>query len=171
MMRKLLFAGLALVGLFGVVNLCTADGPMPAPAPVVVPGPVPGVGCPCPCPEPCGEKVCRPILEKKTVVTRVYDDKCEDFCYPRCGFLGLFGGCCGGCDGDCGPDHKCGHVHTKKALIVKQRKCDEMVPKCVVETVAPACPAPCAMPCAPHQMMLPPGPQHPGVAPMQLPKQ
>jgi hypothetical protein len=165
MMRKLLSAGLAFVGLLAVVNLAAAD-------------PDPGA----PCPDACGEKVCRPKVEKKTVVKRVYDDSCEDYCYPKCPRFSLLGhlfggGCCEDACGDgCGEGGcaKCGCVRTKKYLVVKQCKHDECVTKCVVEQVAPACAAPC-QPCPPPPCYaLPPGTVMPapqgGAAPMPLPK-
>lgn len=90
--------------------------------------------------EGCDCKVCRPATETKKVATRVYTKSCEDFCLPRCSFLGgLF--CRSKCD-DC-KDTKCGPVHTKKYLVVKFRTHEECVTKCAVR---PACPAPAATP-------------------------
>jgi hypothetical protein len=100
----------------------------------------------------CPDKVCQPKVETKSVITRCYDDVCEDFCYPRCAFFSFFGcGCCGGCDSGC-PDGKCDRLRTKKILVVKLRKHDECVHTCVPE---PICPAPaCGVP-APA--FIPPG--------------
>jgi hypothetical protein len=69
----------------------------------------------------CGAKVCRPVCETKTVTTKCYSAKCEEFCLPPCSPLGwLFGGC-----------SECGRVRTKRLLVVKLQKSEEQVTKCV----------------------------------------
>ena len=89
------------------------------------------------CQNDCGKTVCRPVCETKTVVTRVYTSRYKDVCLPCC-LAGLFDEC------------SCGHVKKQKDLVVKLRKCDKCVQKCVPVTVptcstcAPACSAPCA---------------------------
>jgi len=86
----------------------------------------------------CGhEGVCVPIMQTKKVEKRCYSDTCEQFCLPRCG--GLFGGGCGNCGGcgdGCGHGeacHECGHVRTKKYLVVKIKQEEQCVPACKVE--------------------------------------
>jgi hypothetical protein len=91
-------------------------------------------------------KVCQPVTETKKVATRVYTNSREDFCLPRCSFLGgLF--CRSKCD-DC-KETKCGPVRTKKYLVVKIRTHEECATKCVPKPVcetpiqlAPAAKAP-----------------------------
>ena len=84
----------------------------------------------------CTKKVCRPIVENKTVTRRVYSDVKEDFCVPCSAFSCLLPNKCG-----------CSHVHTRKILVVKLRKCDKCVTKCV-PVIEPVCTAPCsAAPC------------------------
>jgi hypothetical protein len=69
----------------------------------------------------CGPKVCRPVCETKTVTTKCYSDKCEEFCLSPCSPLScLFGGCA-----------DCGRVRTKKLLVVKLQKSEVQVTKCV----------------------------------------
>jgi hypothetical protein len=110
MMRNLCALGLALTALLGLMQFAAAQAP-------------------------CGpEKVCTPVVETKTVAVRVYDDVCVEYCVPHCSFLNLFTGGCADCAAG-----KCGSVHTKKVLVVKIRKHDECVNKCVV---APTCPGP-----------------------------
>jgi hypothetical protein len=71
------------------------------------------------CPE-CGPKVCRPVCETKTVTTKCYSSKCEEFCMPPCSPLGwLFGGA------------ECGSVRTKRLLVVRLQKSEVQVTKCV----------------------------------------
>jgi hypothetical protein len=81
-------------------------------------------------------KVCQPVTETKKVSKRVYTSVCEDFCLPRCSFLGGLIG-----HSDCGEckDAKCGPVHAKKYLVVKIRTTEECVTKCVPK---PACEPP-----------------------------
>jgi hypothetical protein len=136
MIRKWLSAGLVLVGFLGFVQVAAADGPLF--------GRFHGGDCP--------EKVCQPKVETKSVVTRCYDDVCEDFCYPRCSCFSLFGGHgCSDCEGGC-PDGKCDKLRTKKILVVKLRKHDECVHTCVP---APVCPAPVCD--VPAPVVIPPG--------------
>ena len=88
--------------------------------------------------------VCRPVCETKTVVKRVYTSRCTDVCLPCC-LGGLFHDEC-----------SCGHLKKRKDLVVKLRKCETCVQKCVPMTVsacstcAPACSAPCAPSCVPQ---------------------
>jgi hypothetical protein len=85
-------------------------------------------------------KVCQPVTETKKVATRVYTKSCEDFCLPRCSFLGgLF--CRSNCD-EC-KELKCGPVRTKKYLVVKIRTHEECVTKCVPK---PSCETPVPIP-------------------------
>src|SRR5438309_1299336 len=137
MMRKVYTTGLLIAGLFGLAQLAAAQAPV--------------VGYGVPCPDACPEKVCHRVTENKTISVRKYDDLCEDICYPRCGFFSLFGGCCDDC-----ADGKCSAVRTKKYLLVKIRKHDECVSKCVPSVAEPACPAPCYGPA-------------PGIAPLPAP--
>ena len=137
MIRKLFTSGLLIVGLLALVRVAAAQAP--------------ATGYGCPCPDACPEKVCHRVTENKTIAERKYDAVCEDFCYPRCGFFSLFTGGCGDC-----ADGKCSCVRTKKYLLVKIRKHDECVSKCVVGYEAPACPAPCPAPCYPPTPVMPP---------------
>ena len=92
----------------------------------------------------CTKTVCRPVVENKTVTTRVYIDVTKEFCTPCTAFRCLFPNKCG-----------CSHVHTRKVLVLKIRKCDQCVTKCIpvhvptCETCGPACSAPCASGCLP----------------------
>jgi hypothetical protein len=125
MKRKVLDLALAVaaLGLLELAGNAFADGP------VVI------ETC---CPEGSCHKVCRPTTEIKKVPKRVYNSDCEDFCLPKCGLLGCLRGhtqCCeegGGCAG------RCGHVRTRKYLILKIQQKEECVTKCVVDQ--PACP-------------------------------
>ena len=89
----------------------------------------------------CNEGVCVPYTQTKKVEKRCYTDTCEQFCLPKCScFGGLFGGGCGGGCGDgacgagsCAADHQCGHVRTKKYLIVKIKQEEQCVPACKFE--------------------------------------
>ncbi len=128
-MRKLFSSALALAALLVGTNLVLAQAPV-----VVV-----GDGCQ----DSCLQKVCKPIQEPKTIIKPVYTDKCIDYCEPRCWTCSLFGSSCD----SCGPTHSCGTVKTRKVMIVKLKKCETCVNKCVVE-YAPACSAPCTAPCA-----------------------
>ncbi len=124
--------------------------------------------CPAPCEPGCLKKVCRPTTDVKKIDHRVYDCASEDFCMPGGSLFGrLFGG--HGCDA-C-PAGGCErHVRTKKVLVVKIRKEEQCVNKCVVEyqLAEPSCPAPLACPasgCAtpilttvPSQVILAPSP-------------
>ena len=75
----------------------------------------------------CCQKVCRPTTEMKKVTTRCYSEKCEEFCLPKASLLSCF----------CAD---CGHVRTRRDLVVKLRTHEECVNKCVVDH-APACQA------------------------------
>jgi hypothetical protein len=120
--------------------------------------------------------VCVPYTKTRQVEKRCYTDTCEQFCLPKCSLLGgLFGGCgsCGGCGdgscgaGSCGADHECGHVRTKKYLIVKIKHEEECVPACKVESCAAPCsaPAPVIQPVPAKQM---PAPKTASALPVQV---
>jgi hypothetical protein len=136
----------ATVLLLGLAWVAFADGPE--------------AGC---CPDGCGEKVCRSVVETKTVTKRVYSEVCEDFCVPRCLGCAIWGG---DCDGNC-----C-KLQTRKYLVVKQRKHEECVNKCVVEHV---CPPPTCVAHSPYTspvLGVPPSPQgapHSMAPPMYAP--
>lgn len=93
-------------------------------------------GCCDSCP-PGYKKECVPVPSKKTVTHRVYSDRCEDFCLPKCSLFGHHGGNCGGCDG-CSTCGNCEKVRTRKVLIVRLRSCEECENKCEVQLV-PSC--------------------------------
>ena len=109
------------------------------------------------CPQDCGKTVCRPIMEKRTVEKRLYTDRCTPVCLP-CPLACLFPKSCG-----------CSCVKRQKDLVLKIRKTEECVTKCVpvhvpaCTTRAPACQAPCAaapsipayMPAAPAVIGIP----------------
>jgi hypothetical protein len=109
----------------------------------------------------CGTKVCRPVCETKTVTTKCYSSKCEEFCLPPCSPLScLFGGCA-----------ECGRVRTKRLLVVKLQKSEVQVTKCVptAECAGATCapvgaavvtgPAPVAAPATVNAMWPPQAPQ------------
>ena len=145
-MRRLFSAALALAGLIGMSRLAGADE-----LPVVA-------GCP----DACVEKVCRPVVETKTITKPVFTSVCEEVCEPRCWSCGLFGRC-----SSCGPDHSC-VMHTRKFLVVKLRKHEECVNKCVVD-YTPSCTT-CAPGYAPAPSMVPQMEIKPAPEPLPLPK-
>lgn len=111
---------LSMIAAIGLVSAATAQEPI-----------VRGLGH-CDAGQCQGEcKVCQPVTEKKKVSKRVYSSVCEDFCLPRCTFLGGLMGSCEECK-----EARCGPVHTKKYLVVKIRTHEECVTKCVPK---PAC--------------------------------
>jgi hypothetical protein len=77
----------------------------------------------------CTKTVCRPVVETKTVTTRVYSDATKEFCVPCTAFRCLFPNKCG-----------CSQVKTRKVLIVKIRKSEKCVKKCVLVQVPPCVP-------------------------------
>jgi hypothetical protein len=90
-------------------------------------------------------KVCRPVTDTRKVPKRVYTDVCEDFCPAKCGLFGCFSGH-KQCDEEgAGCAGQCGHVRTRKYLVVKIQQKEECFTKCVVEqqacAVNHACPA------------------------------
>ena len=123
-MKRYVNVAALMVASLGMVLVSTAAG-----ADVVV------VGCNaegCGCQNTCGKLVCRPVCETKTVTTRVYTDRCEPVC-QRCTALSLlFPSKCG-----------CSNVRMRKDLVVKLRKCDKCVTKCVPVT-EPVCSGHCA---------------------------
>src|SRR5689334_15377841 len=69
-----------------------------------------------PCAEGRPTRWCQPAVEVKKVDKRVYNVACHDFCYPPL---------CPGkppCDGCAEPCLWCGHLRTRRALVVKLRK-------------------------------------------------
>jgi hypothetical protein len=68
------------------------------------------------CPAPCAAKVCVPVPTMRTTDKVVFDDRCVDYCLPRCSLFSLFwgGGC--GCDRSCA---NCGRPRTRHVLIKK----------------------------------------------------
>jgi len=128
--------GAAALALLMTGGIGRADGP-----------PAVGPSGPCCAAEGCcaadGCKVCQPVQRMKTVVTRVYDDKCDDFCVCRPTFLGgLFnlqeaiakdcGYYTGNCDGSCGCSGVCGRPHVKKFLLIRNREHEECERKCEI---------------------------------------
>ncbi len=101
------------------------------------------------CNDYCPEKVCRPVVETRTVSKRVYGEVCTDYCPLRCRLCSLFG-MCNTCN--------CGKPLVHKDLLLKIRKHEECVNKCVVEQSCP--PPPCVGP-GTLPVMAPPGPQAP----------
>jgi hypothetical protein len=162
MMRKLIAATLA--GLLGLAGTAAAQQyPPAAPAPVKAPVTLPpaamaGQGVvvsPAPCATGCCmEQHCTPITETRTKIKPCYTSVCEPYCNVACvgcslfggGFHGCNSGCDSGCTSGCGEDHKCSKVRTRKILVVKLKRTEECVNKCVV-TSTPVSPAPCAAPC------------------------
>ncbi len=108
-----------------------------ADAPVVV-SPAPSIigvaGQPC-CSVPCAAKVCTSVLGTKKTEKVIYDEKCVDYCIPRCSLWSIFSGQCGCAGGtEC---QTCGQPHTKHLLVKKivHEECPNV--KCEVQ------PAPC----------------------------
>ena len=128
-MKKYVLAllGAALTGL-----AWAADAPPPAgpPAPAVVLPPA----APVECAAPCVHKVCVP--EPTTVVKDkvIYDDRCVDYCLPKCSLLSILKGGCGCGAGGCAD---CGHPRSRRVLIKKvvQEECPDV--KCVVQEQLP----------------------------------
>jgi len=85
------------------------------------------------CPAPCGKKVCCPVEETKTVSKTCWTYHKKDFCLP-CSMLGML---LHRCD--------CGKACHRRVLVMKIRKHDEPVKKCI--PVEPDCHAPCAPGC------------------------
>jgi hypothetical protein len=81
----------------------------------------------------CEQKVCRTTCEVKKIDHRCYSSVCEDFCLPKCSVISLFHRGCDQCA--CCEDK----VRTRKYLVVKVRKEETSVNKCVVEKIAPPC--------------------------------
>jgi hypothetical protein len=86
-------------------------------------------------PCPCEQKVCRSTTEVKKTDKRVFGYACEDFCLPKCTWATLMHGGC--CDCTCCEDK----VRCRKFLVVKIRKEEKCVTKCVVETASSPCSA------------------------------
>ena len=94
---------------------------------------------PAPCPPPCAPKVCVPEPTTRKVEKVVYDDKCVDYCLPRCSLFSLFAGKGCGCgDGGC---LNCGQPRTRHVLIKRlvREECPDV--KCEVRE-APCVPGP-----------------------------
>jgi hypothetical protein len=114
------------VGLAGLAQ--SADAPAfvsPASAPLVG-----VVGQPC-CSASCAAKVCTPVPAIKKTDKVIYDEKCVDYCLPRCSLFSIFSGQCG-CGKECSA---CGQPRTKHLLVKKivHEECAEM--KCEVQAV------------------------------------
>jgi hypothetical protein len=117
----------------GLASLAqAADGPFAAPASQPVVGPV-GAAC---CQADCGAKVCVPVAGIKKRDKVIYDEKCVDYCIPRCSLWSIFSGQCG-CGGEAGCQN-CGQPHTKRLLVkrIVHEECPDV--KCEVQA------APCA---------------------------
>jgi hypothetical protein len=84
----------------------------------------------------CDQKVCRSTCEVKKTDKHCYSSVCEDFCLPKCSVFSFHRGCdeCACCENK---------VRTRKYLVVKVRKEETCVNKCVVEHVAPCSATPC----------------------------
>jgi hypothetical protein len=116
------------VGLTGLAQAADAPGvATAAPAPIV------GLaGQPC-CSASCAAKVCAPTPGTKKTEKVIYDEKCVDYCIPRCSLWSIFSGQCG-CDGGNGCLN-CGQPRTKHLLVKKivHEECPEV--KCEVQAV------------------------------------
>jgi len=97
--------------------------------------------CPPPCapPPPCAAKTCVAVPATLKTDKVIYDDRCVDYCLPRCSLWSLLGGGCG-CDGGC---LSCGHPRTRHVLLKKilHEECPDV--KCEPRE------APCGPPCVP----------------------
>ena len=72
---------------------------------------------PPPCPPPCGPKVCVPEPTIRKTDKVIYDERCVDYCLPRCSLFSLFrGNGCGCGDGGC---LNCGQPRVRHVLIKK----------------------------------------------------
>jgi hypothetical protein len=113
----------------GLASLAqSADAPVfvsPASAPIV------GlVGQPC-CSAPCAAKVCAPTPGIKKTEKVIYDEKCVDYCIPRCSLFSIFSGQCG-CGNECST---CGQPRTKHLLVkrIVHEECPDV--KCEVQAL------------------------------------
>ncbi len=123
-------------------NTARASDPNPTAPRIVVTTAEPQVVIPA-CDAPCLKKVCVPGTDVKVTTTRVYGEVCEDFCMPKCslpklslGFLHKHDDC-DACPTGCPEEGTCANcehrIYTKKFLVVKVKKCEEIVNKCHVE--------------------------------------
>ncbi len=106
-----------------------------SPAPLIV-----GVaGQPC-CDAACAAKVCAPTSGTKKTEKVIYDEKCVDYCIPRCSLWSIFSGQCG-CEGGTGCQN-CGQPHTKHLLVkrIVYEECPAV--KCEVQAVPCGTPGP-----------------------------
>ena len=107
------------------------------------PGPPGAVGLPG-CAPPCVHKVCVPEPTVKKTDKAIYDEKCVDYCLPKCSLASIFSGHGCGCgEGGC---LNCGHPRTRHVLIKRwvHEECPDT--KCEVEE-QPVCPAAAPPPC------------------------
>jgi hypothetical protein len=116
-MKHLLFAA-ACLGAVGLAQ--AADAPPPVPC----------------APPPCA-KFCVPVPTTKRTDKVICDDRCVEYCVPRCSLWSILRSCCwGGCA-------SCGRLHTRHVLIKKivHEECPDV--RCEVRD------APCGPPCVP----------------------
>ena len=110
---------------------------------------------------PCTRKVCKVVVEMKTVKKHVWVCECEEHCTGLPG-SGLFSRCCDGSDpavceasgGGCDPcsafrsqphfPPKCGEVRHRKVLKKKEIECQVPTYKCVVVCEAAGRPGACS---------------------------
>jgi hypothetical protein len=86
---------------------------------------------------PCQPGACVPEPAVKRVPKVIFEQKCVDYCLPRCSLLSLFTGC--GCG--CGDGVKCGQPRVRHALIKKIIYEEVPEVKCVPAPAVPAPPA------------------------------
>jgi hypothetical protein len=121
-----------------------------SPQPLLPAGAEPIVSAPAPsgavviagCGAPCTVKVCAPEPGVKKTEKVIYDEKCVDYCLPRCSLFSLFGGAACGCQ-------NCGQPRTKHVLIkrIAHEECPEV--KCVVREQPPCGTTEGLAPCLP----------------------
>ena len=116
----------------------------PPPPPPAPPPPPPGAVAPPDCASPCVHKVCVPVPTVTKTDKVLYDEKCVDYCLPRCSLYSILSGHGCGCgDGGC---VNCGHPRTRHVLIKRwvHEECPDT--KCEVEEQLPCATGPAPLP-------------------------
>lgn len=86
------------------------------------------------CDAPCVHKVCVPELTTVVKDKVIYDDRCVDYCLPKCSLLSILKG---GCSRGAGGCTNCGRPRTRHVLIKKfvHEECPDAT--CVVREQLP----------------------------------
>ena len=125
--------GVSLAGLAHAADATVVSNPPAAPIVGVAEQPCYGAEC--------AAKVCVPTTTIKKKEKVIYDQKCVDYCIPRCSLFSILSGSCG-CDANGKGCLNCGQPRTKHLLvkIIVRDECPET--KCEVQ------PVPCEAPSA-----------------------